>query len=80
MFTKSINKSLDVQQTEKQQHIDVSVENNISNLFLISFIRQMSCWDKHRIFTEIGKKSNLLPGFPWICFMCAGKWESLSAE
>lgn len=39
MFTKGINKSLDVQQTEKQQHIDVSVENNISNLFLISFIR-----------------------------------------
>jgi len=39
MFTKPINKNLDVQQTEKKQHIKVSVENNISNLFLPSFIR-----------------------------------------
>lgn len=39
MFTKPINRNLDVQQTEKQQHIEVPVENNISNLFSLSLIR-----------------------------------------
>ena len=35
MLTNPIKKSLDVQQTENKQHTEVSLENKISNLFLL---------------------------------------------